>query len=120
MIQYAKTFGEADYISSLIKKFKKKKKSGTKYRYNTNFIAYQFTMTNILTKVKSCNGTINTDFHDSGIPKDGFLSIQFLIILIDSVFGISKNSYPQLFQKNVNTLLKKERWKDTLIAITSK
>ena len=89
MIQYAKTFGEADYISSLIKKFKKKKKksekikkkkkkkkkSGTKYRYNTNFIAYQFTMTNILTKVKSCNGTINTDFHDSGIPKDGFLSI---------------------------------------------
>ena len=26
MIQYAKTFGEADYISSLIKKFKKKKK----------------------------------------------------------------------------------------------
>lgn len=54
-------------------------------------------MTNILTKVKSCNGTINTDFHDSGIPKDGFLSIWFLIILIDSVFGISKNSYPQLF-----------------------
>ena len=27
MIQYAKTFGEADYISSLIKKFKKKKKN---------------------------------------------------------------------------------------------
>ena len=28
MIQYAKTFGEADYISSLIKKFKKKKNLG--------------------------------------------------------------------------------------------
>ena len=26
MIQYAKTFGEAEYISSLIKKLKKKKK----------------------------------------------------------------------------------------------
>ena len=48
-------------------------------------------------KMKSYNGKITTNFHNNKIPKEGSKFIWFWIILIDSVFRIGKNYYPQVF-----------------------
>ena len=46
--------------------------------------------------MKSYDAKINTDFHNSGMPKDGFGCICFSIILIGSVSKINKSYYPQV------------------------
>ena len=48
-------------------------------------------------KVRSYNGKITTDFHNSGKPKDGSCCICFSKILINSVFELGKSYYPQHF-----------------------
>ena len=46
------------------------------------------------TKIKSYNGKINTNFHNSKIPKERRFTISFLtVLLIDS----GKNYYPHVF-----------------------
>ena len=42
------------------------------------------------TKRKSYNGEINTVFHNSKIPKEGFQCISLRVILIDSVIKFIK------------------------------
>ena len=44
-------------------------------------------------QIKSYNGKIKTDFHDSAMPKNGSHRICFLVILIDSIFEMGKNYY---------------------------
>ena len=48
----------------------------------------------IETKRKTYNDKFDTDFHDSGMPKDGSCFI-----------GMDKSSYAHFFQKTANTLL---------------
>ena len=56
--------------------------------------------------MKSYNKKIIPNFHNNKISKEGFQSICLSVILIDSVFRTAKNYYLQVFQKNVNLLLK--------------
>ena len=51
----------------------------------------------IKTKIKSYEGSINTDFHGDKVPKEGSQYICLSVILIDSVFRTGKNYYPQVF-----------------------
>ena len=55
-------------------------------------------MKNILkTKMKFYDCKINTHFHDNDVPKEGSHCICMTAILIDSVFKMDKNYYPQVF-----------------------
>ena len=45
-------------------------------------------------KIKSYNGKINTNFHDSKIPRESSQFIFLSVILVKSVFRTSKNYYP--------------------------
>ena len=47
-------------------------------------------------KIKSYNGKINTNFHNSKIPKQDSQFISLSITLIDSLFRTGKNYYPQV------------------------
>ena len=60
----------------------------------------------IKAKIKSCNGKINTKFHDNKIPKEGSQCICLSVILIDSVFRTSKNYYPQVFLEQCKYIVK--------------
>ena len=44
----------------------------------------------VKTKMKPHSGKISTNFHDDGIPKEGFLCICLSVLLIDSAFKIGK------------------------------
>ena len=48
-------------------------------------------------KIKSYNGKIKINFHNSKIPKEDSPFIFLLVILIDSIFRTEKNYYPELF-----------------------
>ena len=48
-------------------------------------------------KIKSYNRKINTNFHNNEILREGSQFICLSVILIDSIFRISKNYYPQVF-----------------------
>ena len=48
-------------------------------------------------KIKPYNGKTNTNFHNEKIPKEGSQLICLSVILIDSVFRMRKNYYPQVF-----------------------
>ena len=48
-------------------------------------------------KTKSCNGNINTNFHNIKVPKEGSQFICLSVILIHSVFRTGQNYYPQVF-----------------------
>ena len=59
-------------------------------------------------QVKSYNGKINTNFHNSKIPKVDSQYICLSVILIESGYRTSKSYYPLVFFKNANMLLKKK------------
>ena len=61
------------------------------------------------TKIKSCNGKINTNFHNNEIPKEGFQYICLSLILTDSVCRKDKNYYPQLFLEECIYGVKKKK-----------
>ena len=48
-------------------------------------------------KIKPYNGKTKTNFHNEKIPKEGSQLICLSVILIDSVFRMRKNYYPQVF-----------------------
>ena len=49
------------------------------------------------TKIKSYQGKMNSNFHDNKTPKEGSQCICLSAILINSVFRIDKNHYPQVY-----------------------
>ena len=53
---------------------------------------------------------INTNFHKNKIPKEGSQCICLSVILINLVFRIGKNYYPQVFLEDVIMFLKKKRY----------
>ena len=60
-------------------------------------------------KIKSCNGKINTNFHDNRIQREGSQFICLSVILIDSVFRTGKNYYPQVFLEYCKYVVKENR-----------
>ena len=48
-------------------------------------------------KIKSCNGNINTNFHNDKKPKEGPQYIGLSVILVDSIFRTGKDCYPEVF-----------------------
>ena len=50
---------------------------------------------------KSYDGKINTNFHDNGVPKEGFHCICLSVALIYSVFKICKTIIHKYFSKSV-------------------
>ena len=59
--------------------------------------------------MKSYNGKINTNFHKNKIPKEGSHIIFLSVILIDSVFRMGRNYYPQLFLEELKYAVKEKR-----------
>ena len=80
-----------------------KKNFGSKPVYNEKYIK---------TKIKSCNGKINTNFHNDKIPKEGSQCICLSVILIDSVYKKDKNYYPQVFLEEYKYVVKKKKSKN--------
>ena len=52
------------------------------------------------------NGKTNTNFHSKKIPKEGSQFICLSVILVDSVFRIVKNYYPQVFLEEYKYIVK--------------
>ena len=73
----------------------------------------QYMMKNIYNKnkikIKSYEGKISTDFHDNGIPKKGSCCISLSIVLIDSLFKIGKNYYPQVSLEECKYIVKEKK-----------
>ena len=54
-------------------------------------------ITKIKTKTKYYEGEINTNFHNDKMPKEGSQCICLSVLLIDYIFQVGKNYYPQVF-----------------------
>ena len=99
---YLKGFDETKYIfvvndGELLKKYNKpgikfvivsKKWFDSEPVYNKKYVK---------TKVKYCEGQINTSFCDNGILQEAFHGISLPLILIASVFKMIKDNYPSVF-----------------------
>ena len=59
--------------------------------------------------MKSYNGKINTNFHNTKIPKEGSQFICLSVTLVDSVFRTGKNYYPQVFLKEFKDVVKEKK-----------
>ena len=60
------------------------------------------------TKTKSYEGKISTNFHNDKMPKEDYSCVFLSVILIDSVFKIFKNNYPQMFLKEFKNIVKEK------------
>ena len=72
--------------------------------------------------MKSCNGKVNTYFHNNKIPKQGSHCIYLPVILIDFVFRTGSSCYPQVFLeecKHVVTEKKMPKYATDNIEISS-
>ena len=61
------------------------------------------------TKKKSYEVKINTNFHNDKVPKEDSSCVCLSVILIDSVFKIYENYYPQIFLEEFKYVVKKKR-----------
>ena len=68
-------------------------------------------------KIKSYNGKINTNFHNSKIPKEVSQFIFLLVVLNDYVFRTGKNYYPQVFLEEYKYIVKEKRFLSMLLTI---
>ena len=68
-------------------------------------------------KIKSYNGKINTNFHNSKIPKEVSQFIFLLVVLNDYVFRTGKNYYPQVFLEEYKYIVIEKRFLSMLLTI---
>ena len=61
------------------------------------------------TKIESSEGKTNTNVHPFNVPEEGSQCICVLIILIDCVFRINKNYYPQVFLEEWKCIVKEKK-----------
>ena len=61
------------------------------------------------TKIKSCNGKINTNFHNNKIPKEDSQCICLSVILINSVYRKDKDYYPHVFLEECKYVVKEKK-----------
>ena len=58
------------------------------------------------TKIKSYDEKVNTSFYNDKMPKGGAHCICLSVVLIDFVFKMGKNYYPQVFSEECNYIVK--------------
>ena len=61
------------------------------------------------TKIKSYEEKVITNFHDDRIAKEGSHSNCLSVILIDSVFRMSKNNYSEVFSEECKDIVKEKK-----------
>ena len=59
--------------------------------------------------IKSCNGKINTNFHNNKIPKECSQRICLSVILIVSVFRTGEDYYPEVFVEECKYAVKEKK-----------
>ena len=112
---YRRDFDETKYICFLIKDdelLEKYNEIWEKVRNSMKKEFYSQTVYNekyLKTKRKSYNGKINTNFHNNRIPKEVSQFISLSVILIDSVFRVGKNYYPQVFLEECKFVVKEKK-----------
>ena len=115
MSAYRKDFDETKYTSFLIKndellkkynKVWKKVKSSLKKQYDNEPV---YNEKYLKAKVKSYNEKINTNFHEKKITNKGSHVICLSVGLIDSIFRVGKNYYPQVFLEDCKYVVKKKK-----------
>ena len=62
-----------------------------------------------MTKIKSFNGKINTNFHNNKIPKEGSQYIFLSVKWIDSFYRKDKNYYPEVFLEECKYVFKEKK-----------
>ena len=114
MSAYRKDFDETKYMSFLIKNDELLKKCNKILNKVKNTIDKEFDRDPIYNdkylkaKIKSCNGKINTNFHNNKIPQEFSQCIFLSVILIDSVFRTVNNYYPQVFLEECKYVVKEK------------
>ena len=103
MSAYRKDFDETKYMSLLIKEYELLEKYNEIWEKVSNSMKKWFNSEPgykekyLKTKTKSYDRKININFHKDKMPKERSQFICLLVILIDSVYRIRKNYYPQVF-----------------------
>ena len=59
-------------------------------------------------KIKSYNWQVSTNFHSNKIPKEDSQYICWSVILINSVFRMGKNYYPEVFLQECKYVIKEK------------
>ena len=77
-----------------------KKEFDSKLVYNKKYLK---------TKIKSCNGKINTNFHNDKIPKEDSVCIFLSLISIDSIYRTDNKYYPQVFLEKRKYVVKEKK-----------
>ena len=123
MIAYRKDFVETKYISILIKDDELLEKYNEIWEKVKNSLKKEFDSEPVYNekylkaKTKSCNGKINTNFHDNKIPKEGSQFICLTVILIHSVFRTDKIYYSQVFLEECKYVVEERRFLSKLLTI---
>ena len=103
MNAYRRDFDETKHMSSLIKDDELLEKYNEIWEKVKNSFKKEFDSEPahngkyLKDKIKPYNGKLSTNFHNNKIPKEGSQLICLSVILVDSVFRIGKNYYPQVF-----------------------
>ena len=119
MTAYRKDFNKTKYVSFLIKddelleKYneiweKINKKERSQERFDNELVCNE---KYLKAKIKSNNGKINTNLHNNKIPKEDPQYICLSVILMDSVFRIGQNYYPQMFLEECKYVVKEKKKK---------
>ena len=61
------------------------------------------------TEKYSYEGRIDSNFHGDKVPKDSSQCTCLSVVLIDSIFRIGENYYPQVFLKECKYITKEKR-----------
>ena len=71
----------------------------------------------IKAKIKSYGGKVNTNFQSKKIPKENALYKCLSLIMLDSVTGVSKKSYPQILLEECKYEIKKTKMENLIMMI---
>ena len=114
MTAYRKDFDETKQISFLIKdnellekwnEIWDKVSYATRKELDSNLV---YNKKYLKAKIKSCNGKINTNFHNNKMAKEDSQFVCLWVIFIDSVFKTGKNYYPQVFLEERKYVIKEK------------
>ena len=100
-----------NYLKNIMRFWKKKNEKNTKKEFNSEPV---YNEKYLKATIKSCNGKINTNFHNNKIPKEGSQLICLSVILIDSIFKMGKNCYPQVFLEEFKHVVKEKKMSECI------
>ena len=117
MTTYRKDFNKTKYVSFLIKDDELLKKYNEIWEKINNSLKKEFDSELVCNekylkaKIKSNNGKINTSFRNNKIPKEDPQYVCLSVILMDSVFRIGQDYYPQVFLEECKFVVKEKKRK---------